>query len=608
MKRKLLGLLVACVLLSGCRNEPIPTEPTEPTVTEAPTVQTTAPLLEQGSVLAGSGNLLYIPNEIVEGMEQPEMRLLDNGLLLSEHRDQTLVLNHISLEDGSCIESASIPAGADTRLYIGSGEIGLCDRESGMVTILNGSFDVLRTYPVTAAGDDWYLNSELDTLYVFFSDRGLMALNLETGEENWLVDNGFGVTSLGGGGSCLLIQYTDRGDQKTYTRCLNLSTATLETLPIDGTVSGGTRTGETWLFESGEEFVLVEGESARTIVWDGSDVRLLTPRRHLLAMDPSRRDLTLYDMDGAFVSRCSLQQNSHAITGSDFVWSGYWEGYFFTDFLEGTSRLMFWNVGADSEGEDLQMTDLGVAQDPEYVLEPQLYQRTAELSERFGVDIRIAEQCSLDYTHYDTYALTDPVFIRSGLDMLENVLARYPEGFFDQLCYGSVETIRIELAGGLMIKDGVENRRDSAAGFAQNMGSFYLIALDGFMMREGTIYHELSHIIDKRLEWDSLLRADALYSEEAWLSLQPEGFQYVMSYVDVLEGSTDPNYFISDYSTTFPTEDRAELMEASMEGISWNFEPGSGSRVKMQFYADCIRDCFDTDGWPETTSWEDVLK
>ena len=604
MKKKLLGMLCACILLSGCQVSPDPTEPTEPTVTEAPTIETKLPLLEQGTA---AGNLIQIPSETVAAMEQPEMRLLGNGLLLSEHGDENLTLNHISLEDGSLLASATLPAGAETKIQIGSGEIGLCDRESGMVTILDESFRVLRSY-TAEAGDDWYLNSELDILYIFYSDQGLCAVNLENGEETWLVENGFKVRCIGGGGSYLLVQYTDRADWKTYTRCLNLSTATLETLPIDGTVSGGSRTGENWLLYCGEDHVLVRGEDAQLISWPGSEINLLPHKRHLLTMDPSRRDLTLYDTDGTFVSKCSLVQNSHAITGSDFVWSGYWEGYFFTDFLDGVCRLMFWDVSADTDGEDLELTPLGAAQQPEYVLESQLYHRAAELSERFGVEIRIAEQCCLDYTHYDSYAMMDPVFIRSGLDMLENVLSKYPAGFFTQLCDDSVESIRIELVGALMTKDGVEDRRDSAGGFAQNKGSYYLIALDGYLLQEGTIYHEVSHIIDKRLEWDARRRDGALYSEEAWLALQPEGFQYAMSYVEPLDSPTDPDYFVSDYSTTFPTEDRAELMESVMQDYNWDYELSSGRHAKMQYYADCIRDGFDTQGWPETTAWERYLK
>ena len=108
-----------------------------------------------------------------------------------------------------------------------------------------------------------------------------------------------------------------------------------------------------------------------------------------------------------------------------------------------------------------------------------------------------------------------------------------------------------------------------------------------------------------------MIREDALYSEETWLSLQPEGFNFAFSYVDVpeeLNAYMDSGYFIRDYALTYPTEDRAVLIASAMENNIWDFEPGSGSRRKLQYYADCIRDCFNTDGWPEVTRWEQVLQ
>jgi hypothetical protein len=65
---------------------------------------------------------------------------------------------------------------------------------------------------------------------------------------------------VGSGSGYLIFAYTDREDQKTHTRCLNLSTATLETLPISGKISAGIRQGETWLLQSGEDYLVVQGE------------------------------------------------------------------------------------------------------------------------------------------------------------------------------------------------------------------------------------------------------------------------------------------------------------------------------------------------------------
>ena len=70
------------------------------------------------------------------------------------------------------------------------------------------------------------------------------------------------------------------------------------------------------------------------------------------------------------------------------------------------------------------------------------------------------------------------------------------------------------------------------------------------------------------------------------------------------------SYFIDTYSRTFPTEDRARVMEYAMIGWDWMFsEDGSAPlREKLRYYADCIRDCFDTAGWPAVTRWEQPLQ
>ena len=619
MKKFLLLLLCLFLILSGCQtssSQPVETipSPTETPETQIQTAPSHLPLLEQGIIPESSGNLLYIPNATVESMLAPEVRLFGNGLLLSECVENELVLKHISLEDGTLVKECSVASSSGTKLYIGSGEIGLCDRESGLISVLDEDFHLQRTYEVPQEGDDWYLNSELDTLYVFYFDRGLLARNLETGAELWLVDNGFQVASKGSGSSYVIFEYTDRADQKTYTRFLNLSTAALETLPIGGAISAGIRQGETWLLQREENQLLVQGEEVRLFACADSSARLLSPRRHLLVADVSGRNLALYETDGSFLSRCALPQNSNAVVGTDFVWSGYWQGYFFVDFVDSSCRLMFWDVSAATQGEDLQMSSPEQTQQSQMVLERQLYERAEELSERFGVDIRIAERCSLDYSSYDAYAIMDPVFIRAALDILEECLSMYPEGFFRQLTFDTVETVRFELVGNLNTKDGFDTLPPSAGGFAQNLGSYYLIALDGYALLKQTVFHEISHVIDARLKWDSMIREDALFSEDAWLALQPEGFHYAKSYTEIPEEllhfmeSMEARYFIGDYALTYPTEDRAQLMESAMENYTWDFEPGSGTRAKLQYYADCIRDCFDTDGWPETTSWEQVLQ
>ena len=143
MKRKLAVLLCACMLFSGCGNGSSKPLQTETPTAESLLTQAQLPLLEQGIVLEESSNLRYIPNAAVESMIAPKMRLLGNGLLLSEYIGNELVLKHISLEDGALVKEGAAPAHSGTKLFIGSGEIGLCDRASGLISILNEDFHLL---------------------------------------------------------------------------------------------------------------------------------------------------------------------------------------------------------------------------------------------------------------------------------------------------------------------------------------------------------------------------------------------------------------------------------------------------------------------------------
>lgn len=612
------------ILLTGCLTEPQtpffretdpnPTiEPVISTEITLPKEQPGVPLLDQGEATGESGNLLYIPNPHMESMACPEIRLFGNSLLMYEHTmNGTLQLKRISLEDGSLLAEASYPMNPSVRVQVGNGFIGLCDSGNGQVRILNELLEQEKTYSVPLEGEDWYLNQELEIVYVFF-DEGLMSYDLENGRAHWLLDNATFVQPFDTGRGYVLFSYTDRTDQKTYNRCLNLSTATMETMPVKNLVSSGVRNGEQWLLRqdiASGTYILVNQEEAVTFTLLEGLVELLPGRRQLLITDGSYRELSIYDLGGNFLSRCSLPKIEYASVGTDLVWSGYWQGYFFRDTYDNTAHLMFWNTDAEQEGEDLPVTSLGAVQAPGSVLEKELFQKAAELSQRFGLDIRIAEQCALDYSHYQADVLTDPFLVRSALNILELAFSGYPEGFLRQLPFGALQQIRIELVDNLRGKDGMDTHPTSVGGFAQENFDHYLIVLDSLSLDTRTVYHELSHVVDKHLEWDATLRSQALFSEDTWLSLQPKGFRYAYSYTDMPDATAvyeNSGYFASSYAMTFPTEDRATMMSLVISDKTI-LQENPGMAEKMRYYAACIRDCFDTEGWPETTLWEQVLK
>ena len=623
--KRFLVLVICLALLTGCRadqqtpsspvTEPTPTtEPVISTETTLPEAQPGIPLLDMGETSGESGNLLYIPNPHVESMICPEICLYGNSLLMYEHTfEGVLQLKRISLEDGSLLAQASYRVTPAATVQIGNGHIGLCDSGSSQVLILNDTLELETTYTVPLEGESWHLNQELQTLYVFVFDKGLLSYDLGTGQTYWMLDNAAFVRDYGVGSSYVLFSYTDRADQRTYNRCLNLSTATMETLPLDGIVCSGCRSGEQWLLQqdiASGSYVLVNQEEAVAFTWPEGLVELLPGRRQLLITDGNYRELYVYDLEGNFLSRCTLSQTEYASVGTDLVWSGYWQGYFFRDTYDNAAHLMFWDTGISQEGENLSVTPLGTAQTPEPLLDKELYQRAQELSQRYGLDIRIAEQCALDYSHYQAEALADPYWVRHALDILELALEKYPEGFFRQLPFGELSEIRIELVANIRGQDNMDSHPVFVGGFAQAVSDHYLIVFDGLSFDTQTVYHEFSHVIDKRLEWDASLRPQALFSEETWLSLQPEGFRYAYSYIDMpdaIAAYENSGYFVSSYAMTFPTEDRATLMSLIMSDKTV-LQENPGMAEKMRYYAACIRDCFDTEGWPETTLWEQVMQ
>lgn len=621
--RRILILILCLMMLTGCgANTQTPATPTpspaptpEPPASDDPTPpavdEPTPPqaiLLETGRDSGTTGNLKYIPNEHIESMACPELCMFGSDLLVYEYtRLGSLSLKLISLADGSLIASASYPMTPSVRVQAGKDSIGLCD--SGRVVILNGMLEVQADYTVDTEGESGYLDRTQQTLYVLAFDKGVMCCDLTTGQTRWIVYNAANVQRLGKDTDYLLFSYVDRGDQKIYTRCLDLAVGETEELPLRGTVRSGVRADELWLLRrdivSGEYILHRDGEAAAFSRFEGS-VELLSHRQHLLVTDESYRELTLYDSSGGFVSQCILSDTEYASIGTEPVWSDLWQGYFFRDTYDNAAHLMFWDTGIVQVGEDLALSPVEADTDTEYDSDNALHKRARELSERFGIDIRVAEQCALDYTHYEAVALTDPSLVSSRLDILERALSRYPEGFFGQLPYGYLSHIRIELVAELRAKEGIDSHPDAVRGFAQSSDDCYVIVLNGLSFNETTIYHEFSHIIDKRLDWDSSLRYDALFSEAAWKELQPEGFDYAYSYSDMPNATAkfeNSGYFVSQYAMTYPTEDRATLMALAIsDGEALKDSPAMAE--KMRYYAACIRDCFDTDGWPDTAPWE----
>lgn len=288
----------------------------------------------------------------------------------------------------------------------------------------------------------------------------------------------------------------------------------------------------------------------------------------------------------------------------------------------------------EESGSDFGETETETDEDPgslvTLISDPQNYdwgdlagcrRRADEIGEKYGISIYLGPEVPGIIVDYKVGQCLDSALVSEALEKLDSCLACYPDGFWDQLLYNDIRDIRFYLAGGL--EGMAEGMVTDTAGFAcepyEALG--IVLSMDYLFDLPYTIHHEISHLIDGRLVFRSQYVKNAVYSEEKWSSYNPKDYNYLESY-DSYEDSDVyvqyQEYFLGPYGTTYPTEDRAMIFGAAMANYlypdsdyEYYKEVFAGSpeiSAKLAYYSECIADCFDTSGWPETLPWEEILR
>lgn len=625
MKKRIWILLVLLALLAGCAKPQVPVDPDTGTENggeiQQPDdpVKTTPVLLEQATAVGTAGNLWHIACQQMNLMEYPMLRVVGENLLLWEYQyDEddacTVHLNLVSLETGESVADCNYPSSGYVRLQVMENNVVICDSGYGRVWILTKDLQLQRHYEWTENWGDWVMSPDLLNLYEMHWEHGLSRVNLEMQVRVPIIAaREATMMHYDDRAQQVIVSYLDLESQRYAQKLFDLKTAALSDFSLPVSVGEGIKDGNTYFIsETGtwDRYHILQGDTHTVLnLQDVGQIKYMRENKWLYTINTESRAPRLYALDGTLVSAADLPAGDWV--NCEPVWCEAWGGYFFVAAKEETNenRLLFWDPKVRGIGQDMPVVPYGTEEVPPHTVDESLYQQAQALADRFGVDIRIAEQCALDYDEFTGQALTDSEEIRSALAVLETALSRYPEGFLPQLLYGRLESIRFELICGLTRKDWpTDADYTSFSAFAQEKGHYYLIVIDVHSSGESTYYHELSHVIDRRLDWDSLYREGALYSEAAWLQLQPPGFAYTYDYQHRPDNWAEYlHWFVDDYSMTFPTEDRARVLEYAMAGWSWSFSERPDLIPKLEFYGNCIRDCFDTTGWPEQTAWEQAL-
>ena len=609
MKRLVCMMLMLCVLLSGCgeAGETVPT-------TQIPTTAPQPTLLEQAENWDEAGVLLELPLEQLKDSADLRMEMFGDCLLLwNMIYDNEWIcgirLRLVELDYGTVVAEQTLEITDWFEPQVQKNRICICDSFTGKVTVLDENLNVIQTWTLEADWNSWIMGWGSE-LYIFDNVQ-IRCLDLDTGEERIIMDRASGIfaSEVTPDGANLWFTDVDMGMERTA--YLDFAAGGVRYQPFAGSYTQGTRLGDTWLcrfYNDGRFYRLGNDQQAWDLQLEGGMLRLM-PEGYLLEESMDGEHLYLYDLNGTYLTGCDYNLSGIYFGGVNPVWSEKLGGYLFPvyDYENNNTRLLLWKLENSQNHPDLEMreVDTSVTEDDQ---NRQNREWAEELGDRYGLKIWVGEECQTEFYDFTAAHLLDPQQIYTQLSILETALSGYPEGFFRQLRYGDYQQIHIHLVADLMAKPHYGNG-GSYGGFTCPMDGYYLMVINTNYSAEGTYYHEFSHIIDDYLEWDSWNREGALYSEDGWTAMNPEGFEYTWDYAVVQDFRDDwDQYFIDQYAMINPTEDRARTLEYGMYGyMQWRFDEMPGALEKLRWYAACIRDAFDTEGWPEELLWEQYL-
>lgn len=615
--KRLLILALVCLLLCGCTTQPQPTETTQPTQTQ-PMTEPTEP----------SG--CYDPDSTVEMQYQGAVKAYPLGM--EDAWDVVCVGSDVVVFSGDVNTTLTMFSGEnlyasaqmkldvcitsmDASTQVTEKGMAYYDSAAGQMVLLDTALkEVARIQvPEDIVGVP-VLSADRQALYYCTADS-VRVLELEHGIRRLLKEIQFyhqSVHSLLLGDTVLRC---DLMENDGSSRRIFISTETGELV--------GEYQKELTVFSNADTYYAMYPEGAmQALVYGNADgnQRMLIPEdvtaeyRYLpeknavvtSALKDNSLVLDYYDLSSGMRSSV-LELHGCSLSGIA-AGEGSWVYVLCQDDNRGGAVLYRWDTAA------LASNDSDVYTGPRYTLEkPDTEGLSAcrayatELNQRYGVEIllytdAVANQ-PWDYTLEAEYQAP---MIRRDLELLDQLLAIYPQGFLKQTVDStSSRVLRICLVRSLTGTP-ESGSLETAEGIHFWIEEEPYVALCVGQLNDKLVFHEIFHAIETKVYSDS-----QIYYE--WDDLNPKGFEYDYNYQDYLN-HWDSEYlkdetraFIDSYSMTFPKEDRARIMEYAMtEGNESCFQ---SEIMQRKLYQLClgIRKAYGLTKSEETYPWEQYL-
>ncbi len=531
-------------------------------------------------------------------------------------------LSLISIENGQIIAQQNMMGAAEYHLQICGNKAVFHDETNGKITVFDSTLNALTDYKYSAK--QVYFDTKCEKAYTF-TDKGIIITNLAINMDKRVHREYCDIRVMEDNGNLVTLAYIDTADMMERYGVFDLDSGELEVIgigyPAQKIESNGTYVIAQLTGKNGVNMI-VNADGKKVYSQSGFTQTLLAGDKIFEASynADGNPQVFIYDEKGSFVSTCIVTDAEWVGLQYDPVWFPEYNGYFYAiNGLDGQSKILFWDMSEEIKGEGLRLEEPSSIQLSDGNALPQkYYERARAVGEKYGLTILIADQCAKEVGNYKigNRAHSEKA-VTSALDGLEKALAVFPEGFVKRLLFGQNYEIEIQL-----FSEQITHKETGStfAGFVYEDAGKFVMGLDArdpdivTHIMEQTVYHEFSHIIDKRLEFGAKYNESALYSESVWLSFNPDGFKYTGD-GDAVAGAVNgyEAYFIDDYACTDSGEDRARVLEYAMMGALYpdkNYAKffdaeHSGIKAKLDYYSTCIRAELGAN-WIDTPLWEKI--
>lgn len=230
-----------------------------------------------------------------------------------------------------------------------------------------------------------------------------------------------------------------------------------------------------------------------------------------------------------------------------------------------------------------------------------LSKRVKAIEDTYGITLHVGSAGNdFEIWGYVGQVELDPIEILRAMNLTDSILSRFPAGMLRETYEGLCEGLNLYLCADLYgyASDGLSK----AGGVTQTGGPYINMAIDIYNGLETTLPHELSHALDLRIQ--AVSDTSGRNWMQIWENMHSFGNAYAFSYENYYnldaytyygESSQSRIWFVDSYSRTFPTEDRARILENLFNPVDDALPEvlqAPHLLEKARFYSYILRQCF----------------